>query len=237
MPAALSVRPVVVGKERVKRLVRLPGVRADGYALSRRKAVGLDHDAVAARCELVRERARGRERFERPAFGHPDAGGTGDLAAERLARFDAGGRRRRPERRHAGRQQGVRDPGGQRRLGADHRELDRLAPCQLDQRRAVERIDPRDDADPRLGRDPGAARRNDHLVDTRLGGQLPGERVLAPAAADDEDPGRHDEATAHATIPGRFRIGRQARSIVWVRSGPTDTSTIGTRAYSSIAVT
>ena len=229
--------PVVVGKERVERLVRLPGVRADRHALPRRKAVGLDHDAVAACRELVRVRARGRERFERPAFGDPDAGRTGDLPAERLARFDPGGRRRRSERRHTGREQCVRDPCRQRRLGADHRKLDRLAPRQLDQRHTVERIDPLDDPNARLRRDPGAARRDDHLVDTRFGGELPGERVLAPAAADDEDPGRHDQATAHATIPGRLRIGRQARSIVWVRSGPTDTSTIGTRAYSSIAVT
>ena len=35
----------------------------------------------------------------------------------------------------------------------------------------------------------GAARRDDHLVDARFGGQLPGERVLAPAAADDRGPG------------------------------------------------
>ena len=121
--------------------------------------------------------------------------------------------------------------------GPDHRKLDRLTPRQLDQRHTVERIDPLGDPNPRLRRDPGAARRDDHLVDTRFRGKLPGERVLAPATADDEHPGRHDQATAHATIPGRFRIGRQARSIVWVRSGPTDTSTIGTRAYSSIAVT
>ncbi len=38
-------------------------------------------------------------------------------------------------------------------------------------------------------------------------------------------------------MPGRLRIGRQARSIVWVRSGPTDTSTIGTPACSSMALT
>ena len=62
--------------------------------------------------------------------------------------------------------------------------------------------------------------------------------VLAAAAAHDEDARRHHEATAtHAGIPCRRRIGRQARSIVWVRSGPTDTSTIGTPAWLSIAVT
>ena len=80
-----------------------------------------------------------------------------------------------------------------------------------------------------------AARRDDHLVDARLAGQLPGQRVLAAATADDHDPGRHHEA--HAGRPGRLRIGRQARSIVWVRSGPTETRTIGTPACASIADT
>ena len=80
--------------------------------------------------------------------------------------------------------------------------------------------------------------RDDDLVDARLGRELPGQRVLAAAAAHDEDPGRHQEAgRAHAGIPGRWRIGRQARSIVWVRSGPTETSTIGTPACASIALT
>ena len=51
--------------------------------------------------------------------------------------------------------------------------------------------------------------------------------------------GRH--GTPAETIPradiARRRIGRHARSIVWVRSGPTDTSTIGAPAVSSSAVT
>ena len=41
----------------------------------------------------------------------------------------------------------------------------------------------------------------------------------------------------HAPATTRWRIGRQARSIVWVRSGPTETSTIGAPAASSRAVT
>ena len=40
---------------------------------------------------------------------------------------------------------------------------------------------------------------------------------------------------AHAGRLGRLRIGRHARSIVWVRSGPTETSTIGTPACASMA--
>ena len=105
---------------------------------------------------------------------------------------------------------------------------------------AVERIDVRQAADPWLAsRCAALPGRDDDLVDAGLAGELPGEGVLAAAAADDEDAGRHDQrrARAHAGIPARWRIGRQARSIVWVRSGPTETSTIGTPACSSMAVT
>ncbi len=93
-------------------------------------------------------------------------------------------------------------------------------------------------ADPWHGRDAGAAGGDDDLVDAGLTGELPGEGVLSAATAHDEDAGGHDQrrARAHAGIPARWRIGRHARSIVWVRSGPTDTSTMGTPACSSIAV-
>ena len=229
--------PVVVGKERVERLVRVPGVRADRHALPRRKPVSLDHDAIAPCGERVRVRARGRERFERPAFGHPDAGGTGDLAAERLARsrcgrpppsvrtsahrLQAARRRRRPPAAPRGRSPQARPPRAGRARRAQHRRADRS----------------------RGRRGPAAPSRSRRCPAQR---SPRSHRVRRPASRRararvrrrrPRGPGRHHEATAHATIPGRFRIGRQARSIVWVRSGPTDTSTIGTRAYSSIAVT
>ena len=98
-----------------------------------------------------------------------------------------------------------------------------------------------DAAHARLLRDPRAPGRHDHLVDAGLAGQLPRERVLATAAAEDQDAGghggRHAGSSAQAGVVGRCRIGRQARSIVWVRSGPTETNTIGTPACSSSADT
>ena len=179
-------------------------------------------------------KAIGRLGFgEDAGVGHPDAGRGGDVVAERLAGFDARGVARRPEDREPGLAQRIGDAGGQRRLGPDDDQLDRVGSRHGDDRRAVERIH-RHAADARLGRDPGTPRRDDDLVDARLRGELPGERVFAPATADHQDPGRHDQG--HATIPGRLRIGRQARSIVWVRSGPTDTSTIGTPACDSMAL-
>ena len=80
------------------------------------------------------------------------------------------------------------------------------------------------------------------LVHAGLAAQLPGERVLAAAAADDEDAGGHHEGhrghiSDQAVAAGRCRFGRHARSMVWVRSGPTETNTIGTPAWSSSADT
>ena len=159
--------------------------------------------------------------------------------AERLARLDPGRRRGRAEDGDPGLRQRIGHPGGKRRLRSDDDQLGGLTPGARDDRGRVERIHPGHAADPRLPGDRIAAGRDDHLVDARLGGQLPGQRVLAAAAPDDEDPGRGMEMHpgAHAGSPGRWRIGRQARSIVCVRSGPTDTRTIGTPACSSIADT
>ena len=81
-------------------------------------------------------------------------------------------------------------PGGQRRLGSDDDQLGRLATGDRHDRGAVERVDAGHAAHPWLEPDRVAAGRDDDLVDTRLGRQLPGQRVLAPAASDDEDAGR-----------------------------------------------
>ena len=140
------------------------------------------------------------------------------------------GRRRRSARRPARPcDEGIGDTGRQRGLGPDDDELDGLALGDLDDPGWVEWVGARDATHPRLERDRLAAGRHDDLVDARLGGQLPGQGVLAATAPDDEDPGRHDQA--HTGVPDRLRIGRQARSMVWVRSGPTETSTIGTPAW------
>ncbi len=147
----------------------------------------------------------------------------------------AGRRRARPEDREPGLDQGIGDTRRQRRLGPDDDQLGRLATGDRDDRGPVQRIHARHAADARLAPDRIAPRRDDDLVDARLGGQLPGQRVLAPATPDDHDAGRHHEA--HAGRLTRLRIGRHARSIVCVRSGPTDTRTIGTPAWVSMAET
>ena len=174
-----------------------------------------------------------------PARAIADPRGRGDLVAERLAGLDPRGRGRRPEDGEPGRGQGIGHACRQRRLRADDDQLRRLAPGDGQDGRRIERVDAGHAAHPRLQPDRGAPRRHDDLVDPRFPRQLPGQCVLAPATPHDQDPGRHHQPSAavHAGKPGRWRIGRQARSIVWVRSGPTETSTIGTPAWASIADT
>ena len=188
--------------------------------------------------ERPRERQRRLHVLERVRARHADAGRGGDLVAERLAALDPCGGGRRTEDRDPGGDERIGDPGRERRLRSDDDELGRLAPSERDHGGPVERIDV-GAAHPRLACDRVAPRGDDHLVDARLRAELPGQRMLATAAPHDEDPGRHQQArsVAHAGIPARFRIGRQARSIVCVRSGPTDSSTIGTPACASMALT
>ena len=217
------------------RAFRRSGRVADRHALAGRQTVRLDHDAVSGRGEPrgIRD-GRGRVR-ERRGPGHPDTGRRGDLVTERLARLDPGRGGGRPEDGEAGLDEGIRDADCQRPLGSDDDQLDSFAARNGDNGRGVKRVHARHAPNARFIGDRVAAGRHDDLVHARLRRQLPGQGVFPATAAHDEDPGRHDQA--HAGKAGRWRIGRQARSMVWVRSGPTETRTIGTAAYSSIADT
>ena len=151
---------------------------------------------------------------------HPHAGRARDLAAERLARLDPGGDGRGPEDRNARRDQGIGDPGGERRLRSDDDQLARVRARRRDHRGRIERIHPGEPDDPRLGGDRVAARRHGDLVHARLREQLPGQGVLATAGADDQDAGRHHRQAHQTGDPrlavagaapgtvGRWRIGR-----------------------------
>ena len=102
----------------------------------------------------------------------------------------------------------VGEPGGQRRLGADHDELDRERARASDDGAASSGVE----SAATTGRagssaDPVAARRDDDLVDARLGGELPGERVLAAAAADDRGSGSAWRSGVMRGRLARRRIG------------------------------
>ena len=128
---------------------------------------------------------------ERRRAGHRDARSLRDLVAERLRALDPRGGGRGPEHEDPGVGERVRDAGSQRRLRTDDDELDRALAGDLDDRPRIERVHACE-TDPRLAPDRVGPRRDDDLVHARLRGELPGERVLAAAATNDEDPRRHD---------------------------------------------
>ena len=185
---------------------------AHRHALAGRQPVGLDHDA-AARPPPARRRTRSprprRANAPARAIGTPAAAATSwqNALLDSIRAAAAVG----PKTAIPASIERVGDAGRQRRLGPDDDQLGGLAPGDRDDRRRVERIDARHAADTRLARDRVAPRRDDDLVDARLGGQLPGERVLAPAAAHDEDPGRHHRGSR-----------RQPRAVAHRPPGPLD---------------
>ena len=217
----------------------------DDDALAGGEAVGLEHGARPVRGQLPDERARPR-RSSPPAKARARAmrtpGRLGDLVAERLGRLHPGRGLARAEDRDPGRVQRVGHAGAPAAPPARRRRGPLPSPARARRPRRGPAGPPAAQRTPGSGGDPRAPGRDDHLVDAGLAGQLPGERVLATAAAEDEDAGGHGGASRgvrrlRPASCGRWRIGRQARSMVWVRSGPTETNTIGTPACSSSAVT
>ena len=90
----------------------------------------------------------------------------------------------RPERLDAGAREIVDDAGRQRRLRADHDEIDRIALAEIDHRRMVGDIERHAFG---LARDPGIARRAPQLGQQRGSGDLPCESVFAAAGTEQED--------------------------------------------------
>ena len=117
-----------------------------------------------------------------------------------------------------------------------------MLPGERDDRGRIERIDA-GDPDVRLGR------RSPALPGATSTSFTPGSRPSFQASACSRPPPpttrmrvgitRVIGATSRdqAVAAGRWRFGRHARSMVWVRSGPTETNTIGTPAWSSSADT
>ena len=106
------------------------------------------------------------ERADRPAFSAEDA-------ANELRRLSA-----RPERLDAGGCEVIDDAGGERRLGADDDEVDRVGAAERDHRRMV------GDVERHAGRHPGdarIARRAPQLAQQRAGGDGPAQRPVAQA--------------------------------------------------------
>ena len=109
-----------------------------------------------------------------------------ELLREGFGAFELRAGAARPEALQARGFEAVDDAGDERHLGTDDRELDALLLGELDQRREV-RGGNGHVARLRLARGAGVARRAQDLADLRRLRELPGQRVLAPAAADDQN--------------------------------------------------
>ena len=160
--------------------VRLLARGGDHHAFAGGEAVGLDDDRralggdVRSRVARVVEAAvaRGRQ-----TVAHHEALGEvlGGLELRRCARRPKDAQTRVAKR--------IDDACGKRRLRPHQRELNLLAPAEIDQRR---RLGGRDVLDPGLRCGAAVPRRDEHLLHAWALREFPGERVLASAAADDE---------------------------------------------------
>jgi len=115
--------------------------------------------------------------------GSRHAGAHHEFLGEPLRRFDAGRGRRRPEGPESSRRKPVNKPRGQRRFGADDSQVESPPDRLGDQ--AVEVVAPGRVARGQL-RDARVARRTVQVQRWIVALQLPGNRVFATAAADDQ---------------------------------------------------
>ena len=169
------------GEDRVEGGVGLGEGFGDGDALAGGEAVGLDHDRGAPG---VGEGVGGVGVGEGLAGGGGGAAGGADLLGEGLGGFEAGRLAARAEGADAGGAQRVGDAFGKRSLGAYHHEVDGVLGAEAGDLVAVEDVER--DAGRLLG-DAGVAGGAPEAVDLRVLGEGPGERMLAAAAAEDED--------------------------------------------------
>jgi hypothetical protein len=153
----------------------------DDDALAGRQPVGLDDDRRALFAHIGQRRLRLREAGVGPR-------GNGVVAAqilgEALRAFELRGGLRRPERPDSGGVEIVDEAGHQRRLRPDDDEADGHQPAEGDDRRMVGDVESRDFGDPRHAR---VARRDEKLRQQGAARQRKGERVFAPARADEKN--------------------------------------------------
>jgi len=161
--------------------VRGGAIGGHDHALPGRQTVGLHDDRTVGplgeggtRCGGVGIRGERRRR---------DAGLDHERLREALARLDARGLARGADDRHAGPPDRVADAGSDEIVGANDDEIDRRGSAMLLDARDIRR---REVEDPREERHRGVARRDVDRRDARASREAPGDRVLAPAAAEDQ---------------------------------------------------
>ena len=153
----------------------------DGHALAGGEAVGLEDDRGALQ---IGPGVGGVGVGEGPAGGGRGAAGGADLLGEGLGGLEAGGLAAGAEGGDAGLAQDVGDALGEQGLGAYHNEINGVFGAEGGEDVAVE------DVERHAGRllgDAGVAGGAPEPVDLRVLGECPRERMLAAAAAEDED--------------------------------------------------
>ena len=150
-------------------------------ALAERKAVRLDDDRRALRPHVG---LGGRGSREALVGGGRNAVRPAEILGEALRAFQARGRLGGPEGLEPGRLDVVDDARDQRIVGPDHDEVDRVRPAERDHGAVVGDVERHALG---LARDPGIARRAPQPVAQRAAGDLPGQRMLAPARAEEEN--------------------------------------------------
>ena len=178
---------VAEGGGRDEGAVELRLIVADEHAFAGCEAVGLDHAG----------RSRNRERLGR---GHARV--THDVLGERLRAFDARRLTARAEDRDAGMPELVGDTGDEGPFRADHDEVGIERSCEVKEPFAVRRVNRVALAE---GGDAGVARGGVQLVEARRLAQLPRERMLASARANEE----HFHTWTVASAPDGFESGRE----------------------------
>ena len=193
MNSSMTTRaPGPSAKIGVERGLGLGEGRGDGHALAGGEAVGLDDDGRALGRDVG---AGGVGVGEGLARGGRRAAGGADLLGEGLGAFEPRRLAARAEGGDAGGAQDVGDALGERRLGADHHEVDGVLAHEGEDLVAVEDVE--GDAGRLLG-DAGVAGGAPEPVALRVLREGPGQGVLAAAAAEDEDVHRGSAGSAAA---------------------------------------
>ena len=166
------------------RLLGRGAILGDHDALAGREAVGLQHDRQAELADAHDASASSSDSHDAKARGR-HAVARHERLRERLARLEPRRGRGRTEQQPAVGREAIGDAEAQRQLGADDGEVDLLA---LGERERGRRDRSRSTGSgAREPGDSGIAGRGDDLADVALGGQPGDQRVLARAAADNEN--------------------------------------------------
>ena len=198
-----------IAQHRSHRAGRLRAGGADHGALAGGESRRLHHQRLGVAVDV---RQRGGEILEGAARGRRDARRGHDVLGEGLRRLELRRRGARPEDRATLGSEAIRQPAGERDLGPDHGEVDAMHVGGVGQ--AVEVVGGDGEVGGELG-GAGIARGAEEVGVRVFAAEGPAERVLPPAAADDQEP--HDFWAFRNASRARS-AARLAASATWLAS-------------------